>query len=75
MRTYNTVFVKDLAEVQLRFKEELKLFNNYPITSYEQIINPDDVKYVIVIEDEKFVLVVTKHSWLEYLNNNKNKNI
>lgn len=70
MKTYNTVFVKDLNDVQLRFKEELKLFNNYPITSYEQIINPDDVKYVIVIEDEKFVLVVTKHSWMDYLNNN-----
>lgn len=74
METYTTVYCKDLDEVQLTYGGDLRIFNNYPIRHIEQIIDPDDVKYVIVVYEESYVIVVTKHSYYELFKNKFIKN-
>lgn len=69
MQEYTTVYCKDLEEVQLAYFGDLSLFDNYPIKHLQQIIDPDDVKYIIVVYSEGYMIVVTKHTYLERYNN------
>lgn len=69
MQEYTTVYCKDLEEVQLAYFGDLSLFDNYPIKHLQQIIDPSDVKYIIVVYSEGYMIVVTKHTYLERYNN------
>lgn len=69
MQEYTTVYCKDLEEVQLAYFGDLSLFDNYPIKHLQQIIDPNDVKYLIVVYSEGYMIVVTKHTYLERYNN------
>lgn len=69
MQEYTTVYCKDLEEVQLTYFGDLSLFDNYPIKHLQQIIDPNDVKYIIVVYEEGYMIVVTKHSYMERYNN------
>jgi len=69
MQEYTTVYCKDLEEVQLAYFGDLSLFDNYPIKHLQQIIDPNDVKYIIVVYSEGYMIVVTKHTYLERYNN------
>lgn len=69
MQEYTTVYCKDLEEVQLTYYGDLSLFDNYPIKHLQQIIDPNDVKYIIVVYSEGYMIVVTKHSYFERFKN------
>lgn len=69
MESFETVYCKDLEEVQLTYFGDLSLFDNYPIKHLQQIINPNDVKYIIVVYSEGYMIVVTKHTYMERYNN------
>lgn len=73
MQEYTTVYCKDLEEVQLTYFGDLSLFDNYPIKHLQQIIDPNDVKYIIVVYEEGYMIVVTKHTYMERYNNKINK--
>ena len=73
MQEYTTVYCKDLEEVQLTYFGDLSLFDNYPIKHLQQIIDPNDVKYIIVVYSEGYMIVVTKHSYFERYNNKMKK--
>lgn len=69
MENFETVYCKDLEEVQLTYYGDLMIFDNYPIKHLEQIIDTDDVKYIIVVYSEGYMIVVTKHSYMERFKN------
>lgn len=69
MQEYTTVYCKDLEEVQLTYFGDLSLFDNYPIKHLQQIIDTEDVKYIIVVYSEGYMIVVTKHTYMERYNN------
>lgn len=73
MQNFETVYCKDLEEVQLTYYGDLSLFDNYPIKHLQQIIDPNDVKYIIVVYSEGYMIVVTKHSYMERYNNKMKK--
>lgn len=58
---------KNLEYVQLTYGGDLRLFNNYPIKDLNNIIDDKDVKYIIEVEEEQFYIVVTRHTYVELL--------
>lgn len=58
---------KNLEYVQLTYGGDLRLFNNYPINDLNKIIDDKDVKYIIEVEEEQLYIVVTRHTYVELL--------
>lgn len=59
---------KNIENVKEVFSD-LRLFNHYIIKDLNQIIDKDNVKYIINIEDIDFYIVVTKESYASIIEN------
>lgn len=70
---YVYIYEQDLESVQKNWSGELSIRDNYPIKHLQQIIDPDDVKYIIVVYSEGYMIVVTKHTYMERYNNKMQK--
>ena len=57
-----------LDNVKETYKGDLLLFNHYPITDLNQIINKDEVKYIIHSKKEDMYIVITKITYNEIIN-------
>lgn len=57
-----------LDNVKETYKGDLLLFNHYPITDLKQIINKDEVKYIIHSKKEDIYIVITKITYNEIIN-------
>lgn len=57
-----------LDNVKETYKGDLLLFNHYPITDLKQIINKDEVKYIIHSKKENIYIVITKITYNEIIN-------
>lgn len=57
-----------LDNVKETYKGDLLLFNHYPITDLNQIINKDEVKYIIHSKKEDIYIVITKITYNEIIN-------
>lgn len=57
-----------LDNVKETYKGDLLLFNHYPIKDLNQIINKDEVKYIIHSKKENIYIVVTKITYNEIIN-------
>lgn len=66
---YVYIYEQDLESVQKNWSGELSIRDNYPIKHLQQIIDPEDVKYIIVVYAEGYMIVVTKHSYFERFKN------
>lgn len=67
MENFVVLKEKNLEYVQLTYGGDLRLFNNYPIKDLNNIIDDKDVKYIIEVEEEQFYIVVTRHTYVELL--------
>lgn len=68
MEKYIILKEKNIEKVKLTFGD-LRLFNHYIIKDLNQIIDKDNVKYIINIEDIDFYIVVTKESYASIIEN------
>lgn len=57
-----------LDNVKETYKGDLLLFNHYPITDLNQILNKDEVKYIIHSKKEDIYIVITKITYNEIIN-------
>jgi hypothetical protein len=57
-----------LDNVKETYKGDLLLFNHYPIKDLNQIINKDEVKYIIHSKKEDIYIVITKITYNEIIN-------
>lgn len=57
-----------LDNVKETYKGDLLLFNFYPIKDLSQIINKDEVKYIIHSKKEDIYIVITKITYNEIIN-------
>ena len=57
-----------LDNVKETYKGDLLLFNHYTITDLNQIINKDEVKYIIHSKKEDMYIVITKITYNEIIN-------
>lgn len=67
MENFVVLKEKNLEYVQLTYGGDLRLFNNYPINDLNNIIDDKDVKYIIEVEEEQLYIVVTRHTYVELL--------
>lgn len=67
MENFVVLKEKNLEYVQLTYGGDLRLFNNYPIKDLNNIIDDKDVKYIIEVEEEQLYIVVTRHTYVELL--------
>lgn len=59
---------KNIENIKKVYKGDLLLFNHYPITDLKQIINKDEVKYIIHSKKEDIYIVITKITYNEIIN-------
>ena len=57
-----------LDNVKETYKGDLLLFNHYPIKDLNQIINKDEVNYIIHSKKEDSYIVITKITYNEIIN-------
>lgn len=64
---YTILTEKNFETVKQTFEGDLRLFNHYLIHNETQIIDEDDVKYLIYIKEQEVYIVVTKTTFNELI--------